>query len=130
MGFLTAFLAGFRSPERRNVSFAFTYRPSGDTPLTVGTLVYDGATWSFEYDEAYKRRDNLRPLEGFGDLNSVYSSTRLFPFFRVRLPDPKRPDIRREMERQNLRGADEVEMLRVFGRKVASSPGCELVTQP
>ena len=97
-------------------------------PLTVGELSYDGEIWTFAYDEAYKRcSEVLRPVEGFDEVDKTYRSSVLFPFFAVRIPDADRPDVRKKLAEQHIEDPDASDLLRLFGRRVVSSPAFELV---
>lgn len=95
--------------------------------VSVGYLDYDGKVWTFSYDEAYKRRPDLRSIEGFDELERIYQSPVLFPFFAVRIPDADRPDVRRRLEAERVRDPHPTDLLRLFGRRVVSSPAFELV---
>jgi HipA-like protein len=104
------------------------YTPSSDTQIKVGELEFDGEAWTFKYSDEYKqRRAELRPIEGLDDVDLVYRSTRLFPFFAVRIPDAHRTDVKRELERAHVKDPNPVDLLRLFGRHVVSSPAFELV---
>jgi HipA-like protein len=95
--------------------------------VTVGELDFDGSMWTFRYDDEYKRHDELRPIEGFDDVQKVYRSSVLFPFFAVRIPDIEREDIKRRLEKDRIRDPEPTDLLRIFGRRVVSSPGFELL---
>ncbi|HXK39220.1 MAG TPA: HipA N-terminal domain-containing protein [Candidatus Paceibacterota bacterium] len=95
--------------------------------MIVGHLSLDDGEWSFQYDPDYRRRRDLRPLEGLDDLEKVYRSKTLFPFFAVRVPDEQRPDVRRRLEAEKITTPDESDLLRIFGRRAAASPAFELV---
>lgn len=59
----------------------------------VGVLDYDGMGYRFQYLGAVGATvDGFRPLIGFPDLDKVYESSRLWPFFNLRIMDRKRPD--------------------------------------
>lgn len=107
-------------------TFILVYMPTQDTRVQVGQLDFDGKEWTFEYHDEYKRRPDLRAIEGFDDREKVYRSEMLFPFFSVRIPDPKRTDVRRLLDADHISQPQASDMLRLFGRRVASSPGFEL----
>ena len=54
--------------------------------LLVGVLLYEDGTWSFTYSDEYKAQDKLDPLVNFPNLDQVYKSDQLWPFFASRLP--------------------------------------------
>jgi HipA-like protein len=128
VSFLKDFVAGLGVRPRRGsrAHFELRYRPE-DEDLAIGHLEFEGDKWTFRYDDAYRKRTDLRPLEGFEDLGKVYSSSQLFPFFAVRLPDLERPDIQRMLQESRVRRPDSIQLLRLFGTRAASSPGFELV---
>ncbi len=128
MSFLAA-LRTKRSPRsRKPASFLLLYTPPvKEPPVKVGRLDFDGELWTFRYDEEYKARTDLRPIEGFGELDKVYRSPVLFPFFAVRIPHESRSDIRQQLDKDKVRDSDESDLLRLFGRRVVSSPAFELI---
>lgn len=107
--------------------FELRYEPGQDESVTVGFLDFDGSVWTFRYDDEYRRMTHLRPLEGFDDLLKTYQSTTLFPFFAVRIPDVERADVQRRLQTESVKDPDPAELLRLFGRRVVSSPAFELV---
>ncbi|MGH9410126.1 MAG: HipA N-terminal domain-containing protein [Vicinamibacterales bacterium] len=123
---LSSFSAFRGRQQRKPAHFTLLY-DGGSEVVTVGHLTFDQDTWTFVYDGEYKRRPDLRPLEGFDDLERVYRSSVLFPFFAVRVPDPDRGDIRRQLDQDRIKDPQPTDLLRLFGRRVVSSPGFELV---
>jgi HipA-like protein len=103
------------------------YIPPAGEHVTVGHLESQGGAWTFRYDDEYKKRRDLRPIEGFADLEKVYRSSVLFPFFAVRIPDVDRDDVRRKLDEEHVRDPEPADMLRIFGRSVISSPAFELL---
>jgi hypothetical protein len=121
-------LRSMRARRRQKPArFVLMYDPQAERPVTVGRLEFDGRMWTFAYDDEYKSRHDLRPIEGFDDLDRVYQSSVLFPFFAVRIPDIDREDVRRRLEHDRVRDPDPSDLLRLFGRRVVSSPGFELL---
>ena len=128
MGVLDALRASLRvRPAAKRAEFRLLYEPSPSVRIDVGHLTFDGRSWVFTYDDEYKRRGDLRPLEGFPDKTQTYRSTVLFPIFAVRIPDLDRRDVRRRLKQDRLQDPDLIDMLRLFGRRVVSSPGFELI---
>ena len=113
--------------SQKAARFVLLYSPEQDRHVTVGHLEYDGKMWTFRYDDEYKQRNDLRPIEGFDELEKVYQSSVLFPFFAVRIPDPERDDVKRRLEEDRVRHPEPTDLLRIFGRRVVSSPAFELV---
>lgn len=112
------------------MAFVLRYVPHGASDVTVGRLDYDGETWTFRYDADFKARRDLRPIEGLDDLEKVYRSRVLFPFFAVRIPDPRRGDVRRRLEAEGIQDPSVTDLLRIFGHRVVSSPAFRLLTEP
>ncbi|WP_448062621.1 HIRAN domain-containing protein [Cellulomonas hominis] len=61
----------------------------------MGLLTVDADGYTFRYVQHVTTLRGFRPLLGFGRLDQVYSSTRLFPLFAQRAMDPRRPDYER-----------------------------------
>ena len=121
-------LRSMRAQRRHKPArFVLMYEPLAEPRVTVGRLDFDGLMWTFTYDDEYKGRSDLRPIEGFDDRERVYKSSVLFPFFAVRIPDVDRDDVKRRLERDRIRDPDPGDLLRLFGRRVVSSPGFELL---
>lgn len=111
----------------RPAKFVLLYQPSDHTRVEVGELTFDGTAWAFAYSDDYRRHEDLRPIEGFPDLDRVYRSTVLFPFFAVRVPDAEREDVKRKLQADRVQDPEPSDLLRIFGRRVVSSPAFELV---
>ncbi len=107
--------------------FVLVYQPTDDLQVEVGELAFDGSVWSFEYSSDYRQRPELRPIEGFPELDRTYRSTVLFPFFAVRVPDVEREDVKRKLREGHVRDPEPTDLLRIFGRRVVSSPAFELL---
>jgi hypothetical protein len=114
-------------PSQKTARFDLRYAPSGEQPVQVGELTFDGKMWTFAYCEEYKHRRDLRPIEGFDDLDRVYRSSLLFPFFAVRIPDSHRGDVRMKLAKHKVRDPEATDLLKIFGRRVVSSPAFELI---
>jgi len=114
-------------PGHKPAKFVLRYLPPAGPSVTVGHLEFDTQMWTFRYDDEYKKRSDLRPIEGFDDLARVYRSSVLFPFFAVRIPDVDREDVKRKLREEHVRHSEPTDLLRIFGRRVASSPAFELV---
>jgi HipA-like protein len=114
-------------PQRKSARFVLRYVPPGGEEVTVGQLEFRDGTWTFRYDVQYKQREDLRPIEGLDDREEVYRSSMLFPFFAVRIPDIDRGDVKRRLDEERVRDPELTDLLRIFGRRVLSSPGFELI---
>lgn len=127
MSLLDTLKATHSSLSRKKGRFMLRYLPPAEKGVTVGVLDYDGHAWTFRYDDEFKARRDLRPIEGFDDLERVYCSSVLFPFFAVRIPDVARGDVKRRLEEDRIRDPETTDLLRIFGRRVVSSPAFELL---
>lgn len=114
-------------PSLKKARFELRYAPEGEQPVSVGELKYDGKMWTFAYSDDYKQRHDLRPIEGFDDVDRVYRSSLLFPFFAVRIPDVGRNDVRMKLAKYRLHEPEATDLLKIFGRRVVSSPAFELI---
>lgn len=86
--------------------------------FTVGKLTH-GEKYQFEYcaDCALALQHGWRKLDAFPE-EKVYDSELLFPAFSSRLPDPKRRDITKILEKYELASYDEYELLRRSGARL------------
>lgn len=69
------------TPTGVNVDFNLTYRN-----LIVGVLRLRDGEWCFKYSEEFKQQTQIKPLTDFPDVNKVYASKELYPFFVERIP--------------------------------------------
>jgi hypothetical protein len=74
--------------------FAIAWRNRQRRLITpVAVLDHRATGYRFQYLEAVGESvEEFRPFIGFPDLERVYESARLWPFFDLRVMDPKRPD--------------------------------------
>ena len=84
--------------------------------LRVGVLLYEDGTWSFTYSDEYKAQDKLEPLINFPNLDQVYKSDQLWPFFASRLPGVSEP---KDKERESM---DVLSLLKKYGCHVITNP--------
>ncbi len=108
-----------------------SYLPNNETAsfvliidnIEVGILKCHSGEWSFKYSPSFKDKINeYRKIIGFSDLEKVYRSNSLWPFFRIRIPGLKQPAIKEIIERENIDKENEVELLKRFGKKTISNP--------
>lgn len=86
--------------------------------FTVGKLTR-AETFKFQYCEEYK----LAQQYGWGKLEAfpnekIYESEALFPVFSSRLPDPKRRDIQKILDKYGLEQYDAYELLKKNGGRL------------
>ena len=86
--------------------------------FTIGKLSYNGS-YSFEYDDEIIEAEQVgwELLKAFPE-RKIYESETLFPIFSSRLPDKKRRDIQKILEKYDLEAFDEYELLRKSGARL------------
>ncbi len=92
----------------------------GELPMLI--LSCDENGWTLRYTKQFKEQSRVSPLVPFPDVDKVYQSTELWPFFAVRIPSIARPEIKRTVRSENLDYSDLAEMLTRFGRKSIADP--------
>lgn len=90
--------------------------------LPVATLQRESSYWTFRYTPEFKQQHRVKPLVLFPDVNKVYKSAELWPFFSVRIPSIARPEIEKSVRREKLDYSDTVAMLCRFGRHSITDP--------
>jgi len=105
------------TPKGKVIVFNLSYKQ-----LLVGILRLDSGKWVFEYTEEFKQQKQIKPLPDFPNVEKVYRSEELYPFFLHRIPSPKQPKVQEEIRIRHIDETDEVELLRLFGRKSISNP--------
>jgi hypothetical protein len=93
----------------------------------IGALSVEGDEYVFRYDPGFAAKPVAEPIFGFPDLTREYRSTRLWPFFEVRMPPVDRPDVREVLARDDIEPTDTLAVLgRLSARAVASPYRFEL----
>jgi len=91
--------------------------------LKVGELYCKDGIWTFFYSEEFKARsDEYYTIVGFPDVEKVYTSDSLWPFFLIRIPGLGQPRVREILEKENIDPNNEAQLLRRFGRKTIANP--------
>jgi len=90
--------------------------------LVIGYLTVEDSKWVFKYSEEFKTQDKYARLTGFSDLNKIYMSEVLWPFFKIRIPGLKQPMIKDIIRSEELDSENEVQLLRRFGEFSRSNP--------
>jgi HipA-like protein len=90
--------------------------------LLIGNLMYDGENWSYNYSDEYKAFSKIIPVIDFPDLNKVYSSKDLWPFFATRIPTINQPYHLKKIKKANIQEDDSVELLKLFGKETITNP--------
>jgi HipA-like protein len=94
----------------------------------IGTLTLQDGAWSFTYSEEFKHQHSVRTITEFPDVNKVYRSNELWPFFLMRIPSLRRAKVRDIITQEHIDETDEAELLKRFGRRTVANP-FELVSQ-
>ena len=89
--------------------------------LLVGKLLWNGR-WIFSYSDVFRSQNEIAPLMGFSDVDRVYESSELWPFFASRIPGTRRPKIRAIMDEEGIGKRDLAALLTCFGRKTIANP--------
>ena len=84
--------------------------------MLVGVLLYDNGMWCFSYSDEYKAQSKYEPLVNFPNLDQVYKSDQLWPFFASRLPGVS------EMSEEERKHPDVLALLKKYGRHVITNP--------
>lgn len=93
----------------------------GNVP--VGELSCLDGEWTFSYTQQFKNcSDEFYPIVGFPDLDKVYHSDKLWPFFLVRIPGLGQPEIQEIIAREKLDATNEAQLLRHFGERTLANP--------
>ena len=78
--------------------------------------------WKFEYSEAFKLLDELRPIVEFPDVNKIYERDELWQFFASRIPSTQQVEVEEILRRENIAEDDAVGLLKRFGKKTIANP--------
>jgi HipA-like protein len=91
--------------------------------ISIGTLYCQKGEWFFKYTDDFKKRTGeYNRITGFSDLNKTYQSDILWPFFQIRIPGLKQPAIQEILENEKIDKANEVALLKRFGKKTITNP--------
>lgn len=90
--------------------------------IHIGTLACKEGYWYFQYSDEFKQQEELNKIPGFSDLNKVYVSESLWPFFQTRIPGLGQPAIKDIIKQENLDSKNEAVLLKRFGHKTISNP--------
>lgn len=107
-----------RLPENENAKFILQV-----DGIHIGMLQCKDGEWFFKYTDDFKNHvAEYNLITGFSDLEKVYQSEVLWPFFQIRIPGLKQPAIREIIEKEKIDQNNEVELLKRFGNKTISNP--------
>lgn len=94
--------------------------------LTIGSLTLRDGVWEFEYSPEFRAQPSneigVQPLVDFPDVEKVYRSPDLWPFFLARIPSVSQPRVLEEIERRGLDQKSASQLLRAFGERSIANP--------
>jgi HipA-like protein len=90
--------------------------------LDIGTLLYNKVKWTFQYSNDFISQAKVKPIMGFPNVNKVYESDILFPFFDFRIPSLKRPEIQEMIKKEKMDALNKAQLLAFFGKKTNTNP--------
>lgn len=90
--------------------------------LEMGTLQFLGDEWVFEYTSLFKEQTVISPLIDFPELNKVYKSKILWPFFSNRIPSLKQPKIKAYIDQNPSEKQNVAKLLELFGEYSVNNP--------
>jgi HipA-like protein len=88
----------------------------------IGTLSQERGVFIFRYRSDYASSPGAEPISAFPDLNEVYESAELWPFFAVRIPPSERSDVRAALKERGLRPEQTLEVLGTMAKRSISNP--------
>lgn len=91
--------------------------------IRVGSLYCENGQWYYKYSDDFKKHaEEYNRIVGFPDLDKVYKSDSLWPFFQIRIPGLKQPAIQEILFKEKIDKENEVALLKRFGRKTIANP--------
>lgn len=89
---------------------------------TIGTLEYKNNKWIFKYSDQFKNEQFIEPIIDFPNIDKVYESEELPPFFASRIPNLKQDFHLKKLEKYKGDKNDLVSLLKIFGKKSINNP--------
>lgn len=91
--------------------------------LVIACLSCTEGVWTFKYSEDFKKQSHIyHSIVNFPDLDKTYTSTVLWPFFRIRIPGMGQPAIQEILKKENIDKTNEAALLRRFGYRSIANP--------
>ena len=104
-------------PDREDAKFILSV-----DKIEIGILSSKEGEWWFKYSDEFKKfEDKYNRIIGFPDLNKIYKSKFLWPFFKIRIPGLKQPAIREIIAKENIDDSNEAALLKRFGKKTIAN---------
>jgi len=106
-----------QTPQNLSIIFELKYKE-----LMIGFLKLHDEVWTYEYSEDFKLQHDIQPLTDFPDMNKVYKSKDLLPYFLQRIPSLSQPKVKEVIKKEKIDTSSDVELLKRFGRKSITNP--------
>jgi len=91
--------------------------------VELGVLHCENGEWEFKYSDGFKtKQDTYTHIVGFPNVNKIYHSDTLWPFFRIRIPGLKQPSVQEIIKKENIDQHNEAALLKRFGQKTIANP--------
>lgn len=90
--------------------------------IEIGFLECRDGYWYFFYSDSFKKLTDFYPIPGFPDLNKVYKSKSLWPFFQIRIPGLGQPAVKEILDKEQIDKKSELALLKRFGFKSIANP--------
>ncbi|HEY5504766.1 MAG TPA: HipA N-terminal domain-containing protein [Sedimentisphaerales bacterium] len=90
--------------------------------LIIGTLRADKGEWVFTYSDDFRKQSAIKPIVDFPATDREYRSPSLWPFFALRIPSPKQPEVQEFIERMTEDKVNEGILLKEFGIQSIANP--------
>jgi hypothetical protein len=90
--------------------------------LEIGTLRAENGEWVFAYSDQFRKQSEIKPIVDFPATDRAYRSRSLWPFFALRIPSPKQPEVREFIERLPEDSVDQSILLKEFGTRSIANP--------
>ncbi len=91
--------------------------------ITIGELKFENGEWIFEYSNEFKNHKNeYNHIAGFSNLDRIYKSDELWPFFQSRIPGLKQPSVKEIIKKEHIDSSNKVELLKRFGKESINNP--------
>lgn len=108
---------GIGTPRDEDAEFVLAYEE-----LPVGYLRLHEGRWQYRYAREFRHQSQVKPLVDFPDVDKVYESTDLWPFFLSRIPSLAQPQVQEVIHKEGLDEHSDVDLLRRFGTRSISNP--------
>lgn len=108
---------GVETPQEEKAIFLLRHNV-----LEIGFLILNEGSWSFLYSDDFKQQNEIKPIVEFSDVDKVYTSSALWPFFTLRIPSLSQPSVRKILQKEDIDQSNEVSLLKRFGKQTIANP--------